>query len=267
MAAEIARCRRVLGANGHHGQGGPPARSRMRASPATPAATPTANSPRSRAISGARPTPRRAPPRRCRDRRAAQGRPADRPAARTMADDRAHADEHELDRGSCAALDVAQASAATMATDGRMKDPPATTRPPHPARRYPMCMTSSVEVGPGMRLAAPTGRGRPRHPASGDARRARSAAGRRARPARRTRSGKPSERPGQLRQAARSRIRGRAGPPSQDRRPAPRWPWRPSPAAHHSGPGTPSSPPRCSGRRSRTATAGPRASRCARSRP
>ena len=36
-----------------------------------------------------------------------------------------------------------------------MKQVPATTSPLHPARSLPMCMASSVEFGPGMRLVAP----------------------------------------------------------------------------------------------------------------
>src|SRR5215831_15711937 len=43
-----------------------------------------------------------------------------------------------------------------MINAGKMKQPPATTRPAPPARRRPTWMVSSVDVGPGIRLAAPS---------------------------------------------------------------------------------------------------------------
>ena len=46
-----------------------------------------------------------------------------------------------------------------MMAAGRMKQTPATTNPTHPAHKYPICIASSLELGPGIRLLAPAGRG------------------------------------------------------------------------------------------------------------
>ena len=50
----------------------------------------------------------------------------------------------------------AEAKAVTITMAGMMKQAPATSNPRQPARAYPMWIAISVELGPGMRLVAPT---------------------------------------------------------------------------------------------------------------
>ena len=72
-------------------------------------------------------------------------------------DDRLHAGEGLHHARQRAESNVApSARQRTIAAAGRMNAAPATIRPGQPARACPMWIASSVELGPGMRLVAPT---------------------------------------------------------------------------------------------------------------